>query len=73
MQNCDVNKREKNLQAQRIEFENKLKKMIKDKGGENNILPELVLQIKEDIEMVQEELSKNKMQQHIEAENNRYE
>lgn len=73
MQNCDVNKREKNLQAQRIEFENKLKKMIKDKGGENNIRPEIVLQIKEDIEMVQEELSKNKMQQHIEAENNRYE
>ena len=52
MQNCDVNKREKNLQAQKHEFENKLKKMIKDKGGENNIRPEIVMQIKKDIELV---------------------
>lgn len=54
-------------------MENKLKKMIKDKGGESNIRPEIVMQIKKDIELVQDELKANKQQQDIEYENNQYE
>jgi len=42
-QACEVNKRRKNLVGQKIEQEMKLKKIIKDKGGENNVKPEMIL------------------------------
>ena len=45
-QDCEVNKRRKNLLGQKTELENKLKQIIKDKGGENNVKPEMILQIK---------------------------
>ena len=72
MQDCEVNKRRKNLITQKLEQENKLKRIIKDKGGESNVPPEMIEQIKKDIEKIDDEILENESQQAIEEENNRY-
>lgn len=50
----------------------KLKQIIKDKGGENNVKPEMIIQIKKDIEKIDDEIIENESQQITEEENNRY-
>ena len=71
-QECEVNKRRKNLVGQKVEQEMKLKKIIKDKGGENNVKPEMILQIKKDLEKIDDEIAENESQQKVEKENNTY-
>jgi hypothetical protein len=41
-QSCEVNKRRKNLISQKLEQSQKLKRIIKDKGGENKVRPEMI-------------------------------
>ena len=71
-QSCEVNVRRKNLIGQKNEQANKLQRIIKDKGGENMVRPEMILQIKKDIEKIDDEILENESQQQTEADNNQY-
>jgi hypothetical protein len=73
VQDCEVNKRNANLQAMRTELEEKLKKMIKDNGGEQNVDPHQLKLIKKEIESAIEDIRENDKRKIIQEENNAYE
>lgn len=57
----------------RTELEEKLKKMIKDNGGEQNVDPHQLKLIKKEIESAIEDIRENDKRKIIQEENNAYE
>mmetsp|Transcript_30173 Transcript_30173/g.46101 ORF Transcript_30173/g.46101 Transcript_30173/m.46101 type:complete len:289 (-) Transcript_30173:1943-2809(-) len=72
-QDCEVNKKQIELEQQKVDLDNKLKKMIQDSGGEDQMNQSKLQDIKRSIQTIEIDITENARKRQIQDENNKYE
>ena len=72
MQDCGANKKERELLEQKAQTDQRLKKLIHDKGGEDKVSQATLIEIKKELELLDKDLAEVQLAKAKQEENNSY-